>query len=314
MAVAFIMPGQGSQSIGMGKSLYENFTSAKDVFNEVDDALNQKLSQLMFNGDIEELTLTYNAQPAIMTVSIAVIRVMESMGLDVSKSVSVMAGHSLGEYSALCAAGVYSLSDTARLLRARGNAMQNAVASGVGAMCAIIGLDIENIEQICFDVSRGDEICQIANDNGAGQVVISGHKSSVERAVELVKDAGAKRAVFLPVSAPFHCSLMQPAADIMKNELSNVKSCDPVVGIIPNINVVLQKDAKEIPDLLVQQVTGRVRWRETVQWFAENGIDIVYEIGWGKVLTNLVKRIDKNIQAETVYETTEIEKCVEGLC
>jgi len=310
MKVAFTMPGQGSQSIGMGKMLYDNFSCAKQVFDEVDDALDEKLSSLMFSGDIEELTLTYNAQPAIMAVSIAVIRVLESMGLDMSKDVQVVAGHSLGEYSALCAAGVYSLRDTTRLLRIRGLAMQNAVPQGVGAMCAIIGLEISQLEKICNQIKSENGICEIANDNGGGQLVLSGEKLAVEKAAILAKDMDAKRVVFLPVSAPFHCSLMKPAADKMLQALEQITPNKPVVPILPNITVNLQIDADAIAGLLVEQIVGRVRWRETVEWFAANDISHIYEIGWGKILTNLAKRINKELVAMPVYEIAEIENCL----
>lgn len=310
MKIAFTMPGQGSQSIGMGKILYDNFTCAKEVFEEVDEALQCKLSNLMFEGDIEELTLTYNAQPAIMATSIAVIRVMESLGLDFIQNVKVVAGHSLGEYSALCAAGVYSLADTSKLLRLRGLAMQRAVAEGVGAMCAVIGLDITDLEDICNQING---ICEIANDNGGEQIVLSGEKSAIEQAAILAKDKGAKRALFLPVSAPFHCSLMKPAAIEMKKALENIALNEPLVPILPNVTVELITEKQKIPELLVLQIVKRVRWRETIEWFAKNNISHIYEIGWGKVLTNLAKRIDKNLIANSVYEIDDIENCIKTI-
>lgn len=310
MKVAFTMPGQGSQSIGMGKTLYDNFSCAKQVFEEVDDALSEKLSSLMFNGDIEELTLTYNAQPAIMAVSIAVMRVLESMGLNIVKDVQVVAGHSLGEYSALCAAGVYSLHDTSKLLRIRGLAMQNAVPQGVGVMCAVIGLEISQLEKICDDIKTENGICEIANDNGGGQLVLSGEKLAVEKAANLAKDMGAKRVVFLPVSAPFHCSLMKPASDKMQEALEKIAPKKPLIPILPNVTVKLQTDENSIASLLVEQIVGTVRWRETIEWFAAKGISYIYEIGWGKILTNLAKRINKELIAMPVYEAAEIENCL----
>lgn len=305
MKVAFTMPGQGSQSIGMGKLLYDNFTCAKQVFTEVDEALGENLSKMMFEGDAAQLTLTYNAQPAIMAVSIAVFRVLEYMGLDV-KNIKVVAGHSLGEYSALCAAGVYSLFDTSKLLRIRGMAMQEAVPSGVGAMCAVIGLTIEDLERICAQVKN----CEIANDNGAGQVVLSGEKKAVEQGAELAKNAGAKKIVFLPVSAPFHCSLMQEAANVMEKALQEVKANNPLIPILPNVTVKLETSAQNLKELLVAQIVGRVRWRETVEWFGDNGFTHIYELGWGKTLTNLAKRINKGLVAEAVYELDQLEECV----
>lgn len=313
MKIAFMMPGQGSQSIGMGKSLYDNFACAKQVFEEVDEALKQKLSNLMFEGNIEELTLTYNAQPAIMATSIAVVRILESLGLDFSKNVQVVAGHSLGEYSALCAANVYSLKDTAKLLRIRGLAMQRAVPENVGAMCAVMGLDIDVLETICQSITTPSGVCEIANDNGAGQIVLSGAKIALEKAAILAKEKGAKRTLFLPVSAPFHCSLMQPAANEMKNALAEVVANNPIVPILPNVTVSLENNAQNIPALLVSQIVQRVRWRETVEWFVNNNISHLYELGWGKVLTNLAKRINKDLIADSVYETTELENCIKTI-
>lgn len=314
VTVAFIFPGQGSQSLGMGKKLAEDFSVARDVFAEIDEALGQHLSQLMFEGPQEELDLTANTQPAIMAVSIAVLRVMESLGLDIKQQVKFVAGHSLGEYSALCAAGVFSLSDTAKLLRIRGQAMQKAVPAGEGAMAAIIGCDEKELALICDRAANQGQVCQIANDNGGGQLVISGSVDAVAAAVNMAKEElGAKKAVFLPVSAPFHCALMRSAALSMEEALANVTKTPPKIEIIPNISVSPQSDVMEITDLLVQQVTSRVRWRETIEWFAANGVNNLYEIGWGQILTKLTKRIDKNLSACSVYEAETIENSLKTL-
>lgn len=312
MVAAFTFPGQGSQAVGMGRALAEQFVEARAVFEEVDDALGEKLSAVMFDGPDDVLTLTANAQPALMAVSMAVIRVLQSQGLDIKSKVAYVAGHSLGEYSALCAAGTFSLADTARLLRTRGNAMQEAVAVGEGAMAAIIGLDEEAVEEICSAV-LGDGSCQIANDNGGGQLVISGETKAVEAAARLASEKGAKRAIMLPVSAPFHSSLMQPAADAMKDALLDVNKFAPVVPLVPNVTVAPESDPQKIIELLVHQVTGRVRWRETVEWFASNGVDTLFEIGSGKVLTGLARRIDKDIAGITVGSGEEIENALKAL-
>ncbi|MGO8224304.1 [acyl-carrier-protein] S-malonyltransferase [Rhizobium ruizarguesonis] len=299
MTIAFTFPGQGSQAVGMGKDLAENFAEARAVFEEVDEALGEKLSDVMFNGPEDTLTLTANAQPALMAVSIAVVRVLEAKGLDLKSKVAYVAGHSLGEYSALCAAGTFSLADTARLLRIRGNAMQAAVPVGVGAMAAIIGLEHADVVAVC-EAAAAVGACQIANDNGGGQIVISGEKAAVEKAAGLATDKGAKRAILLPVSAPFHSTLMAPAADAMREALAMVSKSDPIVPLIANVRAAPVTAADEIASLLVEQVTGQVRWRETVEWFAGNGVTTLYELGSGKVLTGLARRIDKTINGISV--------------
>lgn len=312
MVAAFTFPGQGSQIVGMGKTLSQQFAEARAVFEEVDDALGQKLSTIMFEGPEDTLTLTANAQPALMAVSMAVLRVMEAQGLNLKEKVAFVAGHSLGEYSALCAAGTFSLADTARLLRIRGEAMQDAVGVGEGAMAAIIGLDEATVEEICSSV-LGEGVCQIANDNGGGQLVISGETNAINAACKIVSEKGAKRAIILPVSAPFHSSLMQPAADAMKEALLDVNKNAPVVPLIPNVTVEPESDPQHIIELLVHQVTGRVRWRETIEWFAQNGVDTLFEIGSGKVLTGLARRINKDINGLTVGSSEEIETALKAL-
>ncbi|MBB3657412.1 [acyl-carrier-protein] S-malonyltransferase [Rhizobium sp. BK650] len=312
MTVAFTFPGQGSQAIGMGKDLAENFAEARAVFEEVDEALGEKLSDVMFNGPEDKLTLTANAQPALMAVSMAVIRVLEAKGLDLKAKVAYVAGHSLGEYSALCAAGTFSVADTARLLRIRGNAMQAAVPVGVGAMAAIIGLEHADVQAVCEEAAATGS-CQIANDNGGGQLVISGEKSAVEKAAGLATDKGAKRAILLPVSAPFHSKLMAPAANAMREALAGVKKANPVVPLIANVRAAPVTDAEEIARLLVEQVTGQVRWRETVEWFGANGVTTLYELGAGKVLTGLARRIDKNINGVAVNGPGDIDAAIAAL-
>ena len=312
MKVAFTFPGQGSQSVGMGKELADGFAEARAVFDEVDEALGEKLSDIMWNGPEETLTLTANAQPALMAVSIATIRVMQARGLDLTSKVAYVAGHSLGEYSALCAAGTFSLADTARLLRIRGNAMQAAVPAGKGAMAAIIGLEHSAVEAICQSVSSLGA-CQIANDNGGGQLVISGEKAAVEKAAELAKEQKALRAIMLPVSAPFHSTLMAPAADAMAAALSKVSAKSPAVPVIANVRAAPVTDPAEIVPLLVEQVTGQVRWRETIEWFAENGVTSLYEIGSGKVLTGLVRRIDKSLAGTAVNTPADMEAALAAL-
>ena len=312
MVAAFTFPGQGSQIVGMGKTLSQQFAEARAVFEEVDDALGQKLSTIMFEGPEDTLTLTANAQPALMAVSMAVLRVMEEQGLNLKEKVAFVAGHSLGEYSALCAAGTFSLADTARLLRIRGEAMQDAVGVGEGAMAAIIGLDEDTVEEICSSV-LGEGVCQIANDNGGGQLVISGETNAINAACKIASEKGAKRAIILPVSAPFHSSLMQPAADAMKEALLDVNKNAPLVPLIPNVTVEPESDPQHIIELLVHQVTGRVRWRETIEWFAQNGVDTLFEIGSGKVLTGLARRINKDINGLTVGSSEEIETALKAL-
>jgi len=305
---AFLFPGQGAQAIGMGKDLAENFLVSKNVFEEVNDALGQDLSGLIWNGDIETLTLTENAQPALMATSIAAIKALEAEGIKFDQA-SYIAGHSLGEYSALCAAGSLSLTDTAKLLRIRGKAMQDAVPFGLGAMAAILGLDFETVSQITH-LSSDDQICQAANDNDPGQVVISGHKNAVDQTIELAKDAGAKRAVLLPVSAPFHCSLMQPAADIMAKALNDIKLEDPIVPLVANVRANEQNNGDMIKDLLIEQVTGSVRWRESIEFMSSKGVSEVFEIGAGKALSGMVRRINREISVNQVFDTSSVHAAV----
>lgn len=312
MTVAFTFPGQGSQAVGMGKALAEAYPEARAVFEEVDDALGEKLSALMFEGPEDQLTLTANAQPALMAVSMAVMRVLESQGLKLEDKVAYVAGHSLGEYSALCAAGTFTLADTARLLRIRGNAMQAAVPVGQGGMAAIIGLEHADVFAVCEEATS-EGACQIANDNGGGQLVISGTKAAVELAARLASERGAKRAIMLPVSAPFHSSLMAPAANAMRQALATVEKHQPIVPVIANVRVAPVQDPIEIADLLVEQVTGQVRWRETVEWFAAHEVTTLYEIGSGKVLTGLARRISKDVTGVTVGTKEEIDACLQAL-
>ncbi|CAH1673355.1 MULTISPECIES: ACP S-malonyltransferase [unclassified Chelatococcus] len=306
MSLALTFPGQGSQAVGMGKALAEAFAPARAVFAEVDDALSQNLSQLAFEGPAEELTLTANAQPALMAVSMAVLRVLEAeAGFDLSKEAAFVAGHSLGEYAALAAAGSLSISDTARLLRIRGDAMQKAVPVGVGAMAALLGLDYPEAAAIAAEAAEGD-VCAAANDNGPGQVVVSGHKAAVERAVALAQARGAKRAIILPVSAPFHCALMQPAADAMREALAAVTVSAPRVPLVANVTASAISDPEVIRASLVEQVTGTVRWRESVAWMAGAGVDSFYELGAGKVLTGLAKRIASGATATAIGTPADI--------
>jgi [acyl-carrier-protein] S-malonyltransferase len=300
MKRAFIFPGQGSQAVGMGKALADAFPQAKAVFDEVDEALSQKLSTIMWEGPAEELTLTANTQPALMAVSLAAIRILEAeAGLDLKKHATFVAGHSLGEYSALAAAGSLSISDTARLLRIRGNAMQNAVPVGQGAMAALLGLEYDAALEVAREAAQG-EVCDAANDNGGAQVVVSGHKTAVERAVAIAQTKGAKRAVMLAVSAPFHCALMQPAADAMREALGTVTVNAPAVPVVANVEAAPITDPAAIRDALVRQVTGTVRWRESVAHMAAQGVEAFYEIGSGKVLTGLVKRIASGASATAI--------------
>jgi [acyl-carrier-protein] S-malonyltransferase len=291
MSIAFVFPGQGSQAVGMGKALADNFASARDVFAEVDDALGEKLTAIMWDGPADRLTLTENAQPALMAVSLAATRVLEAeAGLDLARDAAFVAGHSLGEYSALAAAGSLTIADTARLLRIRGKAMQAAVPVGVGAMAALLGLEFDTACAVAAEAAQG-EVSQAANDNGGGQVVVSGNKAAVERAIEIAKAKGARRAMLLPVSAPFHCALMQPAADAMAQALAKVTVKPPAVPLVANVLARAVTDPAEIVKSLIEQVTGTVRWRECVAYMAANGVTSFYEVGAGKVLSGLVKRI-----------------------
>ena len=312
MSIAFTFPGQGSQAVGMGKDLADAFPEARAVFQEVDDALGEKLSQLMWEGPEDQLTLTANAQPALMAVSLAAIRAMEAQGFELASKVAYVAGHSLGEYSALAAAGTFSIADTARLLRIRGNAMQAAVPVGEGAMAAIIGLEQDVVEAACAEAGQGSA-CQIANDNGGGQLVISGAKPAVEQAARICTEKGAKRALMLQVSAPFHSSLMSPAADAMRDALTQVQKNAPKVPVVANVVVSPLSDPDEIAARLVEQVTGRVRWRETIEWFAANGVSTLYEIGSGKVLSGLARRIDKSLVSANVGTAAEVEAALAAL-
>jgi [acyl-carrier-protein] S-malonyltransferase len=310
---AFTFPGQGSQAVGMGKDLAAAFPEARAVFDEVDAALGQELSEVMFEGPDETLRLTANAQPALMAVSLAVVRVLESKGVRVADAAAYVAGHSLGEYSALCAAGVISVADAAKLLRIRGEAMQEAVPVGQGAMAAILGLDLETVLRAANDAEQG-EVCGVANDNAPGQVVISGHAGAVARAIELLKAAGAKRALPLPVSAPFHCALMRPSADAMEHALGQVEFKAPAVPVVVNVTARPTSDPAAIKVHLVEQVTGMVRWTESVKWLAgEGGVTELYELGAGKVLTGLAKRIAPEAAASAVGSPADVEAALAAL-
>lgn len=304
MSRAFIFPGQGAQTIGMGRALAEAYPAARDVFDEVDDALGEKLSALIWDGQQEQLTLTQNAQPALMATSLAALRALEAEGVTLDAAAFV-AGHSLGEYSALAAAGALSIADTARLLRTRGRAMQEAVPVGVGAMAAILGLDFAAVKEVAAEAAEG-EVCQAANDNDPGQVVVSGHKAAVERAVELAKARGAKRAMLLPVSAPFHCVLMQPAAEVMKDALEEVAMDTPAVPLVANVRAEAVTDPDEIRALLVEQVTGSVRWRESVAYMAGEGVTETWEIGAGKALSGMVRRIARETVMRNVATPEDV--------
>lgn len=307
MTKAFIFPGQGSQSVGMGKAMADNFEAARLVFEEVDEALGEKLSKLIFEGPEDTLMLTENGQPAIMATSLAAFRVLQKeCGLDLKKAAQFVAGHSLGEYSALCAAGALNLADTARLLRLRGQAMQKAVPVGQGAMAAIIGPDIATVQQVAEKAAQG-EVCALANDNSPGQVVISGHKTAIDRACELAKEAGAKRALPLAVSAPFHCKLMQPAADAMREALAQITVNAPAVPVISNVSVEPVTNPDTIRELLVQQVTSRVRWTETIAFMKAQGVTETIEIGNGKVLSGLTRRIDRELTASNISHPDDLD-------
>lgn len=317
MKRAFVFPGQGSQIVGMGKDLAEAFPLAAQVFEEVDDALGQKLTKLMYEGPIEELTLTENTQPALMAVSVAVARVLEHEGnLKLADVASFVAGHSLGEYSALTAVGALELSDTARLLKARGLAMQQAVPVGVGAMAALLGMDIGPAEEVVKEASEAsdnDEVCVAANDNADGQVVLSGHKGAVEKAIEIAKEKGVRKAMLLPVSAPFHCPLMQPAADAMAETLADVVISPPRVPLVANVVASDVSDPETIRKLLVEQVTGRVRWRESVLYMGTQEVEQLVELGTGKVLTGMVRRINKAMSGTAVQSAADIETFLNSL-
>ena len=305
---AFLFPGQGAQTIGMGKDLAENFSVSKDVFEEVNDALEQDLSSLIWDGDIDTLTLTENAQPALMATSIAAVKALESEGIKFNQA-SFIAGHSLGEYSALCAAGSLNIHDTAKLLRIRGKAMQDAVPIGIGAMAAILGLDFNTVNKIAKSIGN-DQVCQAANDNDPGQVVISGHKKAVEQTIELAKAAGAKRAILLPVSAPFHCALMQPAADAMSEALDGIELESPSVPLVANVKASQETNGSIIKELLIEQVTGSVRWRESIEYISSHGVTDVFEVGAGKALSGMVRRIDREINVNQVFDTNSVNAAV----
>lgn len=307
---AFVFPGQGAQTIGMGQALAQAYPAAQAVFDEVDDALGEKLSDLIWSGDIADLTLTRNAQPALMATSLAAMRALEAEGVSLDAA-SFVAGHSLGEYSALAAAGAFSVGDTAKLLRIRGDAMQAAVPVGIGAMAVLLGMDFEAAQAVAAEAAQG-EVCEAANDNDPAQVVVSGHKAAVERAVEIAKANGAKRAMLLPVSAPFHSSLMGPAADVMAAALADVAMQDPAVPLVANVRAEAV-DPSDIKTLLVQQVTGSVRWRESVAWMGAQGVTDVWEIGAGKALSGMVKRIDRAIGTRAIGTPDDISAAAASL-
>ncbi len=310
MSRAFVFPGQGAQSIGMGLQLAQKYPAARAVFEEIDEALGEKLSALIWDGELDELTLTENAQPALMATSIAALRALEAEGLGL-ESVEFVAGHSLGEYSALAAAGAISVTDTAILLRARGRAMQQAVPVGVGAMAALLGLDFETASKAASEAAQG-QVCCAANDNDPGQVVVSGHKEAVERAIEIAKGMGARRAVLLPVSAPFHCELMAPAAEAMAEALALTEIKAPSVPLVANVLAAPVSDPEEIRALLVQQITGAVRWRESVVWMVDQGVNEIWEIGAGKALSGMIRRIAKEVTTRQVGTPDDVVSASKG--
>jgi len=314
MARAFIYPGQGSQAVGMGKALHDAEPAARAVFEEVDEALGEKLSALMFEGDQETLTLTENAQPALMAVSVAATRVLvDKLGRPLGELTDYVAGHSLGEYSALTAAGALTIADAARLLRLRGRAMQQAVPVGVGAMAAILGMELDAVRAVAQEAAGAEEVCAAANDNAPGQVVVSGHKAAVERALALAAERGSRRSIILPVSAPFHCALMQPAAEAMAAALAETAIARPAVPVVANVSAVAEEDPARIRQLLVEQVTGAVRWREGVLHMAAQGVGQFVELGAGKVLSGLVRRIERSLEAEAAGTPEEIEALAQRL-
>lgn len=311
MARAFIFPGQGAQTIGMGQDLAQAYPAARAVFDEVDSALGENLSEMIFSGDQQTLTLTQNAQPALMATSLAAMAALKAEGVGIEVA-SYVAGHSLGEYSALAAAGALSISDAARLLRARGLAMQAAVPVGQGAMAALLGLDFDAVSDVAAEAAKG-QVCQAANDNDPGQVVVSGDREAVERAVEIAKTKGAKRAVMLPVSAPFHCALMGPAATAMEKALGQVEIATPAVPVVVNVLAEPVSDPARIRSLLVEQITHSVRWRESVLWFAANGVTELWEIGAGKALSGMVRRIDRSLSTRNIAAAQDVKDAVESL-
>ncbi|MBT5811513.1 MAG: ACP S-malonyltransferase [Rhodospirillaceae bacterium] len=313
MTVAFVFPGQGSQAVGMGRDLAEAFPAARHVFEEVDDALDQKLSKVMFEGPEETLVLTENAQPALMAVSMAVMRVLAEEGdITLADKAAFVAGHSLGEYSALAAASAISLGDAARLLKLRGQSMQKAVPVGVGAMAAIIGPELDAVRNIATEAAAGD-VCDVGNDNAPGQVVLSGDKAAVERAVKIAADQGVRRSIMLPVSAPFHCALMKPAADAMEEALAETQLLAPVVPVVANVTAEAVSDPALIRELLVRQVTEMVRWRECVLYMKDQGVDTLLELGAGKVLGGLTRRIDREMTGRSVQGPDDIEELLKSL-
>jgi [acyl-carrier-protein] S-malonyltransferase len=307
MTTAFIFPGQGSQAVGMGKILFDSVPAARAVFEEVDEALGEKLSSIIFEGPEADLTATRNAQPALMAVSIAALRALEAEGISVKADAAFVAGHSLGEYSALAAAGSFSIGDATRLLRTRGEAMQKAVPVGVGAMAALLGMDLTAAEEVAREAATADEVCAVANDNAPGQVVVSGHKAAVERATEIARGKGARRAMMLSVSAPFHCALMEPAAEVMANALAGTTIHPPAVPLVSNVLARPLSDPTEIRQRLVEQITGTVRWRESMIWLGEKGVTRFIEIGAGKVLSGLCKRIVPDAKAFSVGTPDDVK-------